>query len=320
MTDPYFNSHFLRLEFHKAYEPVISNNGLVFYGWPQHRGLAFGLQVEQTVPVRYLGILVPCGASFNNPVRDVHFKKVPDRAIYLQESEQGEPIDLSHRLGAYRQADQNTKILTAPSEGRIDRVWSMRDEANAHLYSINANHTPPASTLKGTAVNESDVKASTSGSGESVTISHDKTYQKADAQSKKRKACREPDKERVCRQTRKRSEKRKASQKAYVHSEKGKATRKAYERSEKRRAAQKINNKIYNQSEKGKAVRRAYAKSEKRRAYQRAYQRVYQKSYYHVFKKTGDREQARIAARQATAFQKELDKTKNNELSSVSVS
>ncbi len=345
MTDPYFNSHFLCLEFQKAYESVMSNNGLVLYGWPQQRGLAFGLPVEQTAPVRYLDTSIPCGASFNNPVRGAHFKQVPASAIYSQESEQGEPIDLSHRPGAYRQADQNTKILTVQPEIRIDRVWSMGDEANAYLYSINANHTAPASTLKDTAVNESNVKASTSGSGESLTISHDKTYQKAYAQSEKREATRkayhEPDKGRVCRQTQPRSEKRKAtqkayahsergkatqktydqsekrkaSQKAYAHSERGKATRKAYDQSEKRRAAQKINNKTYNKSEKGKAVRWAYENSEKRKACLRAYHKVYQKAYYHVFKNTGDRERARIAAKQATALKRESDKTKNNELS-----
>lgn len=324
MTDPYFNSHFLCLEFHKAYESVMSNNGLVLYGWPQQRGLAFGLQVEQTEPVRYLDTSVPCDESFNNPVSDAHFKKVPASAIYSQESEQGEPIDLSHRPGAYRQADQNTKILTAQSEIRVDRVWSMGVEANAHLYSISTSHTPPAPTLKDTAVNESDVKASTSGSDESLTISHDKTYQKAYAQSEKRetsqKAYRESDKGRECRQTRKRSEKRKASQKAYAQSEKGKATRKAYERSEKRKAGQKLSNKTYSKSEKGKAARRAYEHTEKRKAYQRAYQKVYKKAYYHVFKNTGDRVRARIAARQAIAFKKESDKTKNNELSSASVS
>ncbi|MBO9481263.1 hypothetical protein [Salinisphaera sp. G21_0] len=340
MTDPYFNSHFLCLEFQKAYESVKSNNGLVWYGSPQQRGLAFGLQVEQTAPVRYLDTSIPCGASFNNPVRDAHFKKVPASAIYSQESEQGEPVDLSHRPGTYRQADQNAKILTAQPEVRIDWVWSIGDEANAYLYSTNANHTPPASTLKGTAVNESNVKVSTSGSGESLTIS-DKTYQKANAQSKEReaskralalsvegktyaqstkreatrKAYREPVKGRVCQKTQTRSEKRKASQKAYAHSEKGKATRKAYEQSEKRKAAQKINNKTYNKSKKGKAARWAYENSEKRKACQRAYQKVYQKAYYQVFKNTGDREGARIAARQATALKRESDKTKNNELS-----
>ncbi|MGI2027426.1 hypothetical protein [Endozoicomonas acroporae] len=297
----------------------MSNNGLVLYGWPQQRGLAFGLPVKQTAPVRYLDTTIPCGASFNNPVSDGHFKQVPASAIYSQESEQGEPIDLSHRPGAYRQADQNTKILTVQPEIRIDRVWSVGDEANAYLYSINANHTAPASTLKDTAVNESNVKASTSGSGESLTISHDKTYQKAYAQSEKReatrKAYREPDKGRVCRQTQTRSEKRKASQKAYAHSERGKATRKAYDQSEKRKAAQKINNKTYNKSEKGKAVRWAYENSEKRKACQRGYQKVYQKAYYHVFKNTGDRERARIAAKQAIALKRESDKTKNNELS-----
>ncbi|WBA80210.1 hypothetical protein [Endozoicomonas sp. GU-1] len=318
MTDPFFNTHFLCMEFQKAYESVMSNNGLVWYGWPQQRGLAFGLQVEQAAPVRYLDTSIPCGASFNNPVRDVHFKKVPASAIYFQESEQGEPIDLSHRLGTYRQAE-NTKILTVQPEARIDRVGSMGGEANAYLYSINANHTAPASTLQDTAVNESDVKASTSGSGESPTISHDKGYQKANAQSEKReatrKAYREPDKGRVCQKTQTRSEKRRASQKAYAHSEKGKATRKAYDQSEKRRAAQKINNKTYNKSEKGKAVRWAYENSEKRKACKRAYQKVYHKAYYQVFKNTGDRERARIAAKQAIALKRESDKTKNNELS-----
>ncbi|WP_257294319.1 hypothetical protein, partial [Endozoicomonas sp. YOMI1] len=57
---------------------------------------------------------------------------------------------------------------------------------------------------------------------------------------------------------------------------------------------------------------KAYAQSEKRKAYQKA--------YYEVFKNTGDREQAKIAGKQAIAFITESNKAKNSELESTSIS
>ncbi|WP_257296686.1 hypothetical protein [Endozoicomonas sp. YOMI1] len=78
--------------------------------------------------------------------------------------------------------------------------------------------------------------------------------------------------------------------------------------------------KAYAGSEKRKNYQRAWAQSEKRRAYNKAYReseqgkaylKVYKKAYYEVLKKTGDKEQAKIAGKQATAFMRESNKAKN---------
>ena len=51
------------------------------------------------------------------------------------------------------------------------------------------------------------------------------------------------------------------------------------------------------ESRKRKAARKAYRQSDKGKAYLKAYQ----EAYYEVFNKTGDRKQAKIAGKQATA-------------------
>ncbi len=148
--------------------------------------------------------------------------------------------------------------------------------------------------------NELDFQASASGSGESLTIAHDKAYQ----QSEKRKAY-----WRAYAQ----SEKGKVSRRAWAQSEKGKASRRAWLQSERGKAYSKA----YQQSEKRKAYRKAYAQSEKRKAYQRAYRmskkgkaskparetsekgttyaqsdkwETYMEAYNTVFKNTGNKE------------------------------
>ncbi|WP_257293702.1 hypothetical protein [Endozoicomonas sp. YOMI1] len=176
-------------------------------------------------------------------------------------------------------------------------------------------NTSPAGT-------ELDFKASAS--GESLTISHHKAYQKvyqrSYSKSEKRKASRkayaQSEKGKASRRAYAQSEKRKALRRAYAQSEKGKASRKAYAQSEKGKAYikayQKAYQKAYRQSEKGKAYHKAYAQTEERKAYRKA--------YYKVFMNTGDKEQAKIAGKQAAAFIIESNKAKNSELESTSIS
>ncbi len=157
-----------------------------------------------------------------------------------------------------------------------------------------------------------------------------KAYQKAYAQSEKRKAYQkayaQSEKRKASKQAWAQSEKRKASKQAWAQSEKGKA----YAQSEKRKAskqawAQSEKGKAYAQSEKRKAYHKAYAQSEKGKASKQAWaqsekRKAYQKAYYEVLKNTGDREQARIAGKQATALIKESNIAKNNEVGSTSIS
>ncbi len=151
-----------------------------------------------------------------------------------------------------------------------------------------------------------------------------KAFLKAYAQSDKRKASRnayeQTDKRKVARRAWSQSEEGKAYhrayRKAYRQSERGKALRKAYDDSEKGKA----NRKNYRESANGKAARQAWANSEKGKESKRiwrnsergkAYQMLYRRAYSEVFKNTGDKAQARIAGRQATAFIKKSNKTKN---------
>ncbi|USE35544.1 hypothetical protein [Endozoicomonas sp. SCSIO W0465] len=207
--------------------------------------------------------------------------------------------------------------------------------------------------------NEFDVNASASVSvsGESPTISPDKASQKVYLESDKEKAHTQYEKQKAYRKryresekakayqkayqkayrasekgkayhkayqktyqkTYKKSEKWKATRKAYFESDKGKAYMKAYEQSEKRKAYHKR----YRESEKAKAYQKSYQKayreSEKGKAYLKAYQKAYRKAFYKVFKNTGDREQAKMAGKQATAFIRELHKAKNSEFESMSI-
>ena len=111
-------------------------------------------------------------------------------------------------------------------------------------------------------------------------------------QSGKLKVCRDPEKSKIYRKNYEQSEKRKAYMKAYRKSEKWKAYRKNYEQSEER-----------------EAYKRAY-----KRAYHKAYQKPYEKAYNEVFMNTLDKEQAKIAGRQARALIKKSNKANNSDI------
>ena len=306
MAVPYFNSHSLNPDAQKAYDPAVSNSGSVLNDCSRRSGVVFGMEVQQTAPNNYINTSNSYGKSFHNPFSDYRFPKVLVRVLYHQEPKQSELSGLSNKTEA-QQSDENI-LYTSQSGLRIDRVWSMAVKANSQSHSINANHSLD-STLKDTAGNGS------SGMGQSIPkISSvvDNTSQKDCEKSEKRKAARKAYEQ---------SEKRKASQKAYRQSDKGKAYQKAYDQSEKRKAFRKA----YEQSEKRKASRKAYDQSEKRKASRKAYResdkcKAYQKAYHKVFKNTGDREQAKIAGKQAAALIKKSNKTKNSELESISIS
>ncbi|USE34211.1 hypothetical protein [Endozoicomonas sp. SCSIO W0465] len=351
MDNLYFNSHFLYPDVQRAYDPDMSGIGSVLNDCPQRNGVVFGLEVQQAAPNNHLNTLNPCGESFHNPFSDYRFPKVLVRVIYHQKPEQSGPLDLSDKTKAQQQSDENI-LYTSQSGLRIDRVWSMAVKADAQSHSINANHPPLDSILKDTAENgfsgmgqstpkissaidnnlhqpvpipdqdhidtfskpeapiamitpqlnseqrqqntssenEFDFNASASVSGESLTSSLDKASQKAYRES----------------------EKGMATLKAYEQSDRGKATRNAYERSDKGKATRKA----YEQSEKGKAIRKAYRESEKGKATRKAYQ----KAYYEILKNSCDKEQAKIAGKQAVTFIRELNRAKNNKLESISIS
>ena len=298
MAVPYFNLHSLNLDTQKAYDTAVSDGGSVLHDCPRRNRVAFGLEVQQTAPGNYLNTSGPYGESFHNPFSDYRFPKVLVRVIYHRERMQSEPLGLSNKTKA-QQSDDNI-LYTGQSEFRIDHVWSMAVEANSQSHSINANHSSLDSSLKDSAGNGS------SGMGRStpkISSVVDNTSQKACELSRKRKAAR---------QAYDQTEKRKAARKAYEQSEKGRAVRKAYRQSDAGKAVRKAYRqsdvgkalcKAYEQTEKGKAVRKAYAQTEKRKAYKK----VYQKAYYEVFKNTGDREQAKIAAKQAVALIKKIE-------------
>ena len=165
-----------------------------------------------------------------------------------------------------------------------------------------------------------------------------KAYEQSEQRKAYQKAYRESDKGRASRKAYEQSEKRKASRKAYRQSDKGQASRKAYQQSEQRKAYQKAyrqsdkgqaSRKTYEQSEQRKASRKAYEQSEQRKASRKAYEqseqrkasrKAYQKAYREVFNKTGDKEQAKIAGKQASALIKKSNKTKKSELESISIS
>ncbi len=173
-----------------------------------------------------------------------------------------------------------------------------------------------------------------------------RAYQKAYQKSKRRKAFLEDyeqsDKRKASRNAYEHTEKRKAAKRAwaqsevgkayyraYRQSERGKAARKAYRLSEKGRAVRKAydesekgkaNQKNYRDSVHGKAVRQAWANSEKGKESKliwrnsergKAYRTLYTSAYNKVFRHTGDKAQARIAGRQATAFMMDSNKAKN---------
>ncbi|USE38966.1 hypothetical protein [Endozoicomonas sp. SCSIO W0465] len=184
--------------------------------------------------------------------------------------------------------------------------------------------------------NEFDFNFSASVSGEFLTISLDKASQKAYLEPEKGKAYEQSEKrkayQKAYQKAYRESEKGKATRKAYLESDKGKATREAYRKSEKGKTSQKAYQKAYRKSEKGKTSRKAYEQSEKRKAYQKAYQKAYreskkgkdyqkayQKAYYKILKNTGDKEQAKIAGKQASTFIRGSDEARNSELKSISI-
>ncbi|MGI2029136.1 hypothetical protein [Endozoicomonas acroporae] len=279
MNNPYSKLHSLYSGFQQAHESVISNDGLAVENCPQKSGLVFGLPVDQIIPCNYVNPLIIFDGNFHNPLNDSRFKKIPVRVIYSQEFEQSEPLGLSHKPGAYQEADQNIRIVTSQPEIRNDRAWSMAGECPNPLA----------------AGNELDVAASAAGSGESLTLSHGKGYKKSEKQRASDKAYRMSEKGKATKRAWARTEKAKAYQRAYAKSEKGKATRNAYRTSEKGMAARN-------------AYQRVYAQSEKCKSYQAAYR----KAYYEVLRNTGDRKQARIAGRQAAGLIRDSNKTKNN--------
>ena len=149
-----------------------------------------------------------------------------------------------------------------------------------------------------------------------------KAYRQSDKGKASRKAYEQSDKGQAFRKAYLQSETRKASRKAYEQSDKGKASRKAYRQSENGKASRKAYNqsdkgkasrKVYRQSDKGKASLKAYRQSDKGKASLKAYRqsekaKAYQDAYYKVFYSTGDRAQARIAGRQASAFIRKSNK------------
>ena len=244
------------------------------------------MEVQQTAPNNYLNTSSPYDESFHNSFSDYQFPKVLVRDLYHQAPKQSEPLGSSNKTKAQQQSDENI-LHTSQSGFRTDRVRSMATKANSQSHAINANHSPLGATLKDTAGNGS---SSMGQSTQQISSVVDNTSQKAYEQS----------------------EKRKASRKAYEQSDKGKATRKAYWQSDKGKASRKA----YRQSDKGMASIMAYEQSEKRKSYLKAYQ----KAYYKVFNKSGDKEQAKIAGKQATAFMRKSNKFRNSELESITVS
>ena len=331
------------------YGAAVSNNGSVLNDCPERSGVVFGLEVQQAAPNNYLNTSNPYGVSFHNPFIDCRFPKVLVRVVYHQKPEQSELSGLSSRTKA-QQSDENI-LYTSQSGLRIDRVWSMAVKANSQSHSVNASPAPLDSTLKDTAGNGSSGMGPSTLQIPSVVVNtsqktsrmasrtayeqsekrkaSNKAYRESDKgkayQKSYQKAYRQSDKGKAVLKAYRQSEKWKACQKAnqiaYRQSDKGMATSRAYEQSEKRQASRKA----YRESDKGKACLKAYEQSEKRQAARKAYRqsdvwKAYQKAYHEVFKNTGDREQAKTAGKQATAFIRKSNKAKNSELESISIS
>ncbi|WBA85731.1 hypothetical protein [Endozoicomonas sp. GU-1] len=171
-----------------------------------------------------------------------------------------------------------------------------------------------------------------------------KAYEQSEKGKTVRKAYQQSERGKAVKRTYQQSEKGKAVTKAYLHSEKGKAARKAhalskkgkdyqraYRQSERGKAVKKAYRqsergkavkRTYQQSEKGKAVTKAYLQSEKGKATRRAYgqteqRKAYIKAYNKVLRNTGDKEQAKIAGKQAAALVR--NKAKNNGLEPTSM-
>ena len=303
---------------------------------PQCNGVVFGLEVQQTAPNNYLTTSNPYGESFHNPFSDYRFPKVLVRVLYHQDPTQSKRLGLSNKTRAQQQSDENI-LYTDQSGFRIDRVRSMAVKVNSQSYSINANHFPLDSTLKDTSGNgSSGMGRSTPQISSVVDNTSHKAYLKSQTRNASRKAYEQSDKGKATRKAYEQSDKGKAARKAYEQSDKGKAARKAYrqsdkgmasskayEQSRKRQASRKAyhqsdkgkaSRKAYEQSDKGKASRKAYEQSEQRKASRKAYLqsdewKAYQKAYREVLNNTGDKEQAKIAGKQASAFIRKSNKS-----------
>ena len=349
MAVPYCNLRSLNPGAQKAYGSAISDSGSVLNGCLQRTGVVFGLKVQQTAPGNYLNILNPYGESLHNPFSDYRFPKVLVRALYHQAPGQSNLSGLSNKTKA-QQSDENI-LYTSQSGLRIDHVWSMAVKANSQSHSINANHFPLEATLQDTAGNGS---SGVGRSIPKISNPSQKAYKQSEKRLASRKAYEQSCKGRASRKAYRQSVKGKAASKAYEQSDKGIAARKAYDKSDKgiaarkayrqsdkgiavskayeqsdnRRAARKAyrqsdkgiaTRKAYEQSNKGIAARKAYEQSEKRKAARKAYLqsdewKAYQKAYQKVLRNTGDKEQAKIAAKQASASIRKLKEAKKSEL------
>ena len=323
MAVPYFNSHSLNLYTQKAYDPAVSNSGSVLHDCPQRSGVVFGMGVQQTVPSNHLNTSSPYDEIFHNPFSDCRFPKVLVRVLYHQDPGCIVPLGLSNKTKA-QQSDENI-LYTSQSGLRIERVWSMAFEEASRSHSISTNPSSLDATLKDTAGNGSSAMGRLTPQISSVVANTSqsekwKAARKAYEQSEKRKASRrsyeQSEKRKAACKVYEQSEKRKASREAYRQSDKGQASSKAYRQSDKGKAASKA----YRQSDKGKATIKAYQKIYRQSDKSKAYQQAYQKAYREVFNKTGDREQAKIAGHQATAFMSKSNKSSNSELESIIVS
>ena len=309
----------------ESFKSVIKGLSAISGGFREKAG-SFKTDAEQK---RHFSSINSTGSDGERPLK--HSRHGEDS---LKSTIRSEPSSLANKTKA-QQSDENI-LYTSQSGLRIGRVWSMAEKTDSQ--SINANHSPLDSTVKDVAGNGSSGVGRLSQQITSVVDSNlhqpahnqdlilrnfpDKASQKAYERSEKRKAQQrayyQTERGKALRKAYRQSEKGKASRKAYENSEKGKAVIKAYQQSESRKASRnayfktdrwKALSKAYRQSENGKAYFKAYRQSDKYKAYQRAYQKV--------LNSTGDKEQAKIAGRQASgqasAFIRKWKISKNNE-------
>ncbi len=245
MSDSYSDLHSFYSAFQKAYESVMSNNGLAYKDWSLKSGLVFGLRVDQTTPSNYVNPLILYNESFHNPFSDSRFKTAGSNFSGSGKStpQSSSVVDIHHNSVENSNPLPNNHNLVGPFSAPAVPVSITNPQLNSKQRQRN---TSPAG-------NALYFKASASGAGESLAINRDKAL----AQSDKLKAAK---------LAWSRSEKRKASQRAYRSSEKGKATRRAYAQSERGKAVRKA----YRSSEKGKAAKRAWEKTRKMKARQQS--------------------------------------------------
>ncbi|USE37885.1 hypothetical protein [Endozoicomonas sp. SCSIO W0465] len=241
----------------------------------------------------------PYGENFHNPFNDYRFPKVLVRVVYHQEPEQSGPLDLSDKTKAYQQSDENILFQTGQSELRIDRVWSVAVEASSQSRSINANHSPIDSTLKGSAgsgfsgMGQSTLQISSVDDCNLHQLGYIPDQDCIDTFSRLEApiAIITPQLDSAQLQQNTSSARNvfkfnasasvsgesltispdKASQKFYRESDKGKGSRKASQRAYAQSDKGKATRKAYRESDRGKACQKAYEQSEKRKAGQKAY-------------------------------------------------